>query len=114
MEDFTSVSAAIGGTLIGLSAVLLWLTDGGVAGISGIVGSLWSPRTGDVAWRIAFIIGLIASPVLYAVAGGAIPNITIPAPSVIVIAAGLLVGLRRDWPGPCCPRLMRNRRASRR
>jgi uncharacterized protein len=101
MEHFTPMSAAIGGTLIGLSAALLWLTNGRIAGISGIVGSLWSPRTGDVAWRMAFIIGLIASPVLYAVAGGTIPKITIPASSVIVVAAGMLVGFGARLGGGC-------------
>jgi hypothetical protein len=101
MEHFTPVSAAIGGSLIGLSATLLWLTNGRIAGISGIVGSLWSPRTGDVAWRIAFVIGLIASPVLYAAAGGTIPKFTVPASSVIVIAAGLLVGFGTRLGGGC-------------
>ncbi len=101
MEHFTPLSAAIGGTLIGLSAALLWLTNGRIAGISGIMGSLWSPRTGDVAWRIAFIIGLVASPVLYAVAGGTIPKITLPASSAVVITAGLLVGFGTRLGGGC-------------
>jgi hypothetical protein len=101
MEHFTPVSASIGGVLIGLSAALLWLANGRIAGISGIVGSLWSPRTGDVAWRIAFLIGLIASPLLYGLAGGVLPKITIPAPSVIIIAGGLLVGIGTRLGGGC-------------
>jgi uncharacterized membrane protein YedE/YeeE len=70
MQNFTPVSAAIGGVLIGISAVLLWIANGRIAGISGIVGSLLSPRTGDVAWRLGFLIGLIAIPLLYGLAGG--------------------------------------------
>ena len=101
MEHFTPISAAFGGTLIGISAALLWLTNGRIAGISGIIGSLWSPRTGDVAWRIAFIIGLVASPVLYAAAGGTIPKITLPASSAVVITAGLLVGFGTRLGGGC-------------
>jgi hypothetical protein len=41
MELFTPVSAAVGGVLIGLSATMLWLGNGRIAGISGIVGGLW-------------------------------------------------------------------------
>ena len=38
------VSAAIGGALIGLSAVLLMFLSGRIAGISGIVGGLLPPK----------------------------------------------------------------------
>lgn len=75
MEHFTPLSAAIGGTLIGLSAALLWLTNGRITGISGIIGSMWTAGTGDLAWRAAFIAGLIAAPMLYALSGGALPHI---------------------------------------
>ena len=101
MENFTPVSAAVGGALIGLSALLLWFANGRIAGISGIVGSLWTPRTGDVAWRIAFIVGLIISPLLYRAAGGAWPKITITAPTGIIVAAGLLVGYGSRLGGGC-------------
>ena len=57
MTNFTPVSAAIGGVLIGLSAVLLMLFTGRIAGISGIFGGLINPQTSDRAWRVAFIVG---------------------------------------------------------
>ena len=63
MEHFTPVSASIGGVLIGLSATMLWFVNGRIAGVSGIVGGLWTAQAGDIAWRIAFAIGLIAAPV---------------------------------------------------
>jgi hypothetical protein len=47
MTNFTPVSAAIGGVLIGLSAVLLMLFTGRIAGISGIFGGLITPQTSD-------------------------------------------------------------------
>ena len=53
MANFTPVSAAIGGGLIGLSAVLLMLLTGRVAGISGIFGGLLDLGNGDKGWRIA-------------------------------------------------------------
>jgi uncharacterized membrane protein YedE/YeeE len=92
MEHFTPVSAAAGGAMIGLAAAWLWIANGRIAGISGILGGLWSPRAGDIVWRVAFLIGLIVSPLLYRLVGAAMPKISVPAPSAVVIAAGLLVG----------------------
>ena len=57
MANFTPLSAAIGGALIGLSAVLLMLLTGRIAGISGIFGGLLNPGSSDRGWRIAFIFG---------------------------------------------------------
>ena len=64
MANFTPVSAAIGGALIGLSAVLLMLSTGRIAGISGIFSGLLNLRGEDKGWRIAFIAGLILAPVI--------------------------------------------------
>ena len=47
MANFTPISAAIGGALIGLAAVLLMLFNGRIAGISGITDGLFNPRTDD-------------------------------------------------------------------
>ena len=55
MTNFTPVSAAIGGALIGLAAVLLTLFTGRIAGISGIFGGCFSLGAGDKGWRVAFI-----------------------------------------------------------
>ena len=63
MADFTPISAAVGGGLIGLSSVLLMLLTGRIAGISGIFGGLLDLGNGDKGWRIAFIAGLILAPV---------------------------------------------------
>ncbi len=101
MEHFTPVSASIGGVLIGLSATLLWLANGRIAGISGIVGGLWTARTGDVGWRIAFAIGLIAAPALYWMSGGELPHITVSVPWPLVMIAGLLVGFGTRLGGGC-------------
>jgi hypothetical protein len=62
MHNFTPVSAILGGGLIGLAASLLWLANGRIAGVSGIVGNLGSARAGDIAWRVAFIAGLASRP----------------------------------------------------
>ena len=101
MEHFTPVSATIGGVLIGLSAALLWLGTGRIAGISGIFGSLLAPSPGETAWRVAFIAGLVAAPLLYAGAGGPLPEIILPSSSAVVIASGLLVGFGTRLGGGC-------------
>ena len=69
MEHFTPYSATAGGMLIGLAAVVLMAFHGRIAGISGIVGGLLTPRAGDVAWRTAFVIGMIAAAAALAAAG---------------------------------------------
>ena len=101
MEHFTPVSAAIGGILIGISATMLWLANGRIAGISGIVGGLWKPRSDDITWRVAFIAGLIAAPLVYAWATGSLPRISVSVPPLIVIAGGLLVGFGTRLGGGC-------------
>jgi len=101
MEHFTPVSAAIGGILIGISATMLWLANGRIAGISGIVGGLWKPRSDDITWRVAFIAGLIAAPLGYGWAMGSLPRISVSVPPLIVIAGGLLVGFGTRLGGGC-------------
>lgn len=91
MSNFTPVASLLGGVLIGLAAAMLWLANGRIAGISGIVGNLPSARTGDVTWRIVFLAGLIVAPLGYAALAGT-PMIRLDASPPIVIAGGLLVG----------------------
>lgn len=63
MESFTPLSASIGGALIGLSAALLWLGNGRIAGISGIFGQLLPPAS-TVVWRLVFLAFLVAGTAL--------------------------------------------------
>jgi uncharacterized protein len=100
MGSFTPVSAAIGGALIGLSAALLWLADGRIAGISGIVGGLAGASRNDTDWRLAFLAGLVVAPLLYTLAAGA-PVIAIQAGPATLIAAGPLVGFGTRLGGGC-------------
>jgi uncharacterized membrane protein YedE/YeeE len=57
------INAIIGGVFIGAAASMLMLFTGRVAGISGIVGPLLQPKSGDVAWRLTFVAGLLAGGV---------------------------------------------------
>jgi uncharacterized membrane protein YedE/YeeE len=84
--------ALAGGVLIGLSATaLLWL-NGRVAGISGIANGVLFPRAGDVAWRVAFLVGLVIAGGLYimCVPGAPQPRTDFAREGLVV--AGLLVG----------------------
>ena len=92
MANFTPLSAAIGGGLIGLSAVLLMLLTGRIAGISGIFGGLLNFKSDDRDWRIAFIAGLILAPLMAGWIGHAMPTPKLPASWTVIIGAGLLVG----------------------
>tara|TARA_R110002096_G_scaffold257381_1_gene450824 strand:- start:154952 stop:155389 length:438 start_codon:yes stop_codon:yes gene_type:complete len=94
MTDFTPVSALIGGGLIGLSAVLVMLFYGRIAGISGLLGRLLPPwvETSGNGWRAAFIVGIIISPFIYrAVTGEQIDHV-VSSDKLVMIAAGLFVG----------------------
>ena len=88
----TALTALAGGVLIGLSASLLLLLNGRVAGVSGILNGVVFAKAGDVSWRIAFLVGLIAAGGLYmAFAPGApLPRADFPRTGLVV--AGLLVG----------------------
>jgi len=92
MANFTPISAAIGGALIGLSAVLLMLFNGRIAGITGIAAGLLDPASRDRGWHAAFIIGLIAAPLSAMLLGYAVPRPQMPSGMVITAVAGLLVG----------------------
>jgi uncharacterized membrane protein YedE/YeeE len=92
MDRFTPLPALVGGVLIGLSVVWLMLTNGRIAGISGVVGGLLTARLRDAGWRLAFLIGLIAAPVLYATAVGGVAPLVMPSSTGLLVAGGLLVG----------------------
>ncbi|AKR44518.1 YeeE/YedE family protein [Methylophilus sp. TWE2] len=85
------MQSLIGGLLIGFSTLLMILLLGKIAGISGIVGQLWSAASGDRAWRFAFVVGLLVSPMLYA-QFTSLPEIVVMTSTSWLVVAGLLVG----------------------
>ncbi|MFD1122427.1 YeeE/YedE family protein [Methylophilus flavus] len=91
MTNFTPWQSLIGGLLIGFSTLLLIRWLGKIAGISSIVGQLWSGNASDKAWRLAFVIGLLVSPLLYQLFTP-LPVMRIEAGLPVLIVAGLLVG----------------------
>jgi uncharacterized membrane protein YedE/YeeE len=99
MENFTPVSALIGGALIGLSAGLLWLINGRIAGIAGILGNTVPVRENEVGWRVVFLIALaVGAGIAWYAIPTAIPSLTIMTPTQstplgLLVIAGALVGI---------------------
>jgi len=100
MENFTPVSALIGGVLIGLAASVLLLASGRIAGISGVLSGLLAPVRGDRLWRAVFLFGLILPGIgalLFAPERIGVPPRSLP----MLLVAGLLVGIGTRLSGGC-------------
>ena len=92
MLDFDSViNASLGGILIGLASLLLLLTIGRIAGISGIVGS-WLAAPARTGWRSAFVLGLLLAGVGMSLMQPALFASELDQAPFRVIVAGLFVG----------------------
>ena len=93
--EFTPWASLAGGALIGLSAAMLIVLLGRVAGISGMAGALlqlptWSSLQ-QWGWRLAFMLGLVAAPLVWQIFAP-LPAMQMPSNPLVIIAAGLLVG----------------------
>ncbi len=105
---FTPLASLAGGLLIGAAAALLVLGSGRIAGISGIVGGLFSPardtpggtKHGERAWRLAFLAGLFAAPWLWRIVAP-LPAPVIGASPAMLVCAGLLVGIGTRYASGC-------------
>lgn len=98
--QFTPWAALAGGVLIGLASIAFALLLGRIAGVSGIVGGLLRPQKGDFGWRLAFVGGLLAAPLIYSLAT-ALPALRIDAGMPVLVAAGLLVGIGTRYGSGC-------------
>ncbi|KKB63174.1 YeeE/YedE [Robbsia andropogonis] len=99
-NDFTPWSALAGGLMIGFATTLLLTFNGKIAGISGIVGGLLKPSRGDNLWRIAFVAGLVISPLVFSCIGP-LPQVRVSASNTVIILAGLLVGVGSRYGSGC-------------
>lgn len=98
--NFTPWTSLAGGMMIGLAAAMLLVFSGKIAGISGILGGLLTPARGDVAWRLAFVLGLVGAPLVFSLIG-TLPAVDIEAGYPTIIVAGLLVGLGTRYGSGC-------------
>ena len=100
MNAFTPWSALAGGVLIGIAAAMFVLLNGRIAGISGVLGGLLAPSRGDIAWRAAFVLGIVAAPWVYSIVT-AWPQPQIDAGQGALVVAGLLVGIGTRYGSGC-------------
>lgn len=98
--NFTPWTSLIGGMLIGAAAALFISFNGRIAGISGILGGLLKPSKGDMLWRVAFLGGMVAAPLVYGLAAQ-LPEVTVDANAGTLVVAGLLVGLGTRYGAGC-------------
>lgn len=100
--EFTPLASAVGGALIGVSAVLLLYSSGRIAGVSGIIRRLIVPASDSKPeLALAFIVGLIASPFVWtAVTGSAVVQ-SVSENLPLAAVAGLLVGFGAAFGGGC-------------
>ena len=91
--EFTPVASSIGGLLIGLSAAMMLVLKGRIAGISGIIGGLPSAPAEERPWRAAFMGGLVVGGVLMFRMMPAQFGTPSTAGTAVLIAAGLMVGI---------------------
>jgi uncharacterized membrane protein YedE/YeeE len=101
--NFTPWASLSGGILLGLASAFFILVNGRVLGISGILGGLLPPKLGDAGWRVAFVLGMLAAPLVY---GLLVPEGFVQAPRIdagvaTIVAAGLLVGLGTRYGSGC-------------
>lgn len=85
------LNALFGGMLIGLAASLLWLFNGKIAGVSGIISGIFQPKSPNFIWQILFITGILIAPYLYALFFS-LPNIKLSNSILLYVIAGLIVG----------------------
>ncbi len=100
---FTPWASLGGGLLLGLASALFILLNGRILGISGILGGLIVPRAGDVGWRLSFLLGMGAAPMLFFALAPAewVQAPRIDAGYLVLAAAGLLVGFGTRYGSGC-------------
>ncbi|MGL6071367.1 YeeE/YedE family protein, partial [Craterilacuibacter sp.] len=99
-DVFTPVASLAGGMLIGLAASALVLLLGRIAGISGMLGGVLEGAS-DWPLRLAFVLGIMAAPVAYALFAGALPVPVIEASTPVLLLAGVLVGIGTRFASGC-------------
>ncbi|MDX2287379.1 MAG: YeeE/YedE thiosulfate transporter family protein [Hyphomicrobiaceae bacterium] len=102
MTEFTPFPALVGGTLIGIGAVMTMLFLGRIAGLSGMISGVLSPTSAeDWTWRVAFLVGMIAAPILIIAVTGTTPDFAIAQDTRLLALGGVLVGIGVTFGSGC-------------
>ena len=98
--NFTPITATVGGMIIGLAVVMFFLFNGRLVGISGIASNALTEKDNKFD-NLLFLIGLVIGPILYTLLANKEINITISNSLILLIIAGLLVGIGTRISGGC-------------
>ena len=98
--NFTPITATLGGMIIGLAVVIFFLFNGRLVGISGIASNALTEKDNKFD-NLLFLLGLILGPIIYSLFTGKEINITISNSFILLIFAGLLVGIGTRISGGC-------------
>ena len=98
--NFTPVTATLGGMIIGLAVVIFFLFNGRLVGISGIASNALTEKDNKFD-NLLFLLGLILGPIIYSLFTSKEINITISNSFILLIFAGLLVGIGTRISGGC-------------
>ena len=98
--NFTPIPAFTGGLIIGLSVAVFFLLNGRLVGISGIASNALTEKENKFD-NLLFLLGLIIAPIIYSIFSNGGVNISISNSYVLMIAAGLLVGVGTRVSGGC-------------
>ena len=101
MPDASIVYPLAGGAMIGLSATWLMLSVGRVAGVTGILSGLLTPKTEDINWRLGFVLGLLVAGTFAFGSQSASQLVSHPKPWSLLVLAGILVGFGARLGGGC-------------
>jgi uncharacterized protein len=100
MTTFTPYASLSGGVLIGLAALVLMAFNGRIAGMTAMLGGLLEPRHPDTPWRVAFLAGAIAAPLL-ATSLGAEFSFALPTTGAALALGGVIVGVGVTYASGC-------------
>ena len=102
-NHFTPWASLTGGLLLGVASAVFILINGRILGISGILGGLLPPKVGDIGWRVAFLLGMLAAPTVFMALApsGLASEPRIDAGFWTVVLAGLLVGIGTRYASGC-------------
>jgi uncharacterized protein len=93
MAHFTPGSAVLGGILLGIASSLLFVLNGRILGISGIVGGLPAAPSGDRLWRALFLAGLLVGGIALLLLDRGVLASASEQTAPVAVAGGILVGV---------------------
>lgn len=100
ITDFTPYASLFGGILIGLGAVILMAFNGRIAGMTAMLGGVLEPKSPDSPWRLAFLAGAIAAPMIATLLGAEF-SFASPTTGVVLAIGGVIVGVGVTYGSGC-------------